>query len=129
MIECDETYRIYSKDIFVLRSVLPAGHVEKNEKVKFCVVQGKQGLEAMDVTILSDAKPNPDSDPPQKLSSVSSYSHSPNFVCKVGFFYCLFGFRLKIEVASFGRQPMYLSPGSLSIRIYRRQARYLSPGT
>lgn len=45
-IACAETQQIYGKDIFVMKSQIPGGSIEKGAAVQFCVTQGLKGPEA-----------------------------------------------------------------------------------
>lgn len=45
-IECEETFTLYGKDVFVMRTGLPRGYAEKGDQVKFTVFDGKTGPEA-----------------------------------------------------------------------------------
>eukprot|EP00419_Tripos_fusus_P045046 CAMPEP_0172824548 /NCGR_PEP_ID=MMETSP1075-20121228/18080_1 /TAXON_ID=2916 /ORGANISM="Ceratium fusus, Strain PA161109" /LENGTH=387 /DNA_ID=CAMNT_0013665851 /DNA_START=13 /DNA_END=1172 /DNA_ORIENTATION=- len=48
-IECEETHKLYGKDMFVMRTSLPGGNAERGEEVSFDVVQGAAGPEATQV--------------------------------------------------------------------------------
>jgi cold shock CspA family protein len=49
MIQCDETFAEFGKDMFVLKSSLPDGHAEKGDRVLFSVKQGSNGPEATSI--------------------------------------------------------------------------------
>mmetsp|Transcript_5561 Transcript_5561/g.16977 ORF Transcript_5561/g.16977 Transcript_5561/m.16977 type:complete len:447 (+) Transcript_5561:69-1409(+) len=51
-IECSETFQIYGKDIFLLRSQLDGGVVQKGAQVSFRIVDNGRGPEAVDVSVL-----------------------------------------------------------------------------
>jgi len=48
-IECPDTFQLYGKDMFVLKTSLPNGRIEKGTAVSFGVTDGKSGPEATDV--------------------------------------------------------------------------------
>jgi cold shock CspA family protein len=52
-IVCDATHAIYEKDIFVMRSAVPGGHVAIGDQVSFNIVDGQKGPEACNVTVVS----------------------------------------------------------------------------
>mmetsp|Transcript_56164 Transcript_56164/g.89113 ORF Transcript_56164/g.89113 Transcript_56164/m.89113 type:complete len:312 (-) Transcript_56164:80-1015(-) len=52
-IECESTHAIYDKDIFVMRSAVPGGHLTIGDLVNFSVVDGVKGPEACNVAMVS----------------------------------------------------------------------------
>jgi cold shock CspA family protein len=52
-IESETTHAIYEKDIFVMRSAIPGGHVTIGDQVRFAVTDGQKGPEACNVVIVS----------------------------------------------------------------------------
>jgi len=52
-IECDATQAVYGKDIFVMRSAVPGGHLSIGDQVSFSVVVGQKGPEASKVALVS----------------------------------------------------------------------------
>jgi len=52
-IACDTTFAIYEKDMFVMRSAIPGGHVTIGDQVKFSVVDGQRGPEASNCKMVS----------------------------------------------------------------------------
>lgn len=70
-IECEETHEHYGKDIFVMRSSLIGGQVEKGRTVAFSVVEGLKGPEAASVQILDDSVPAPTAIAPKVSIPVS----------------------------------------------------------
>jgi CspA family cold shock protein len=52
-IVCDATHAMYEKDIFVMRSAVPGGHVAIGDQVSFNIVDGQKGPEASNVTVVS----------------------------------------------------------------------------
>mmetsp|Transcript_14703 Transcript_14703/g.42062 ORF Transcript_14703/g.42062 Transcript_14703/m.42062 type:complete len:393 (-) Transcript_14703:74-1252(-) len=51
-IECADTFGLYGKDIFVMKSALPGHMANKGDQVSFSVGQGNGGPEATDVQML-----------------------------------------------------------------------------
>eukprot|EP00928_Gymnodinium_smaydae_P003806 TRINITY_DN11342_c0_g1_i2.p1 TRINITY_DN11342_c0_g1~~TRINITY_DN11342_c0_g1_i2.p1 ORF type:complete len:328 (-),score=55.29 TRINITY_DN11342_c0_g1_i2:12-995(-) len=54
-IACPETERLYGKDVFVRKDILPGGSAKSGDLVSFNVVDGQSGPEAANVQILQDA--------------------------------------------------------------------------
>lgn len=54
-IECEETYALYGKDIFLLRSQLNGIIPKKGDEVYFSLAEGQQGIEAADVSLNSSS--------------------------------------------------------------------------
>mmetsp|Transcript_87975 Transcript_87975/g.247199 ORF Transcript_87975/g.247199 Transcript_87975/m.247199 type:complete len:190 (-) Transcript_87975:140-709(-) len=48
-IECSETFELYGKDIFVMRSAVYRGEACKGERVSFSITMGDRGPEALNV--------------------------------------------------------------------------------
>jgi CspA family cold shock protein len=53
LISCDETFRIFNKDMFVLKTSLPNGKAEVGTRVRFTVFQGAKGPEAGGVSLVT----------------------------------------------------------------------------
>lgn len=54
LIACEETFNIYGKDMFVLKTNMPShGNVPTGTPVRFQVVQGEKGPEAADVKVVA----------------------------------------------------------------------------
>eukprot|EP00927_Polykrikos_kofoidii_P048904 TRINITY_DN43073_c0_g1_i1.p1 TRINITY_DN43073_c0_g1~~TRINITY_DN43073_c0_g1_i1.p1 ORF type:complete len:523 (-),score=103.32 TRINITY_DN43073_c0_g1_i1:169-1683(-) len=56
-IECEQTMQAYGKDIFVLRSEIPGGMLNKGDAVSFNVRMGEKGAQAIDVEVMSTSVP------------------------------------------------------------------------
>lgn len=53
-ISCDQTFSLYAKDMFFMRSQVPGGNVMKGATVQFSIAQGLKGPEAMNIRVLSN---------------------------------------------------------------------------
>jgi len=51
-VECETTHAMYGKDIFVLRSAVPGGNLQKGDQISFSVQDGTMGVEVTNVKIL-----------------------------------------------------------------------------
>lgn len=55
LIDCRETFDIYGKDMFVLKTALPNNHADAGTSVSFQVRQGEKGPEATNVQVVGPA--------------------------------------------------------------------------